>query len=901
MDKINYKIIERIDLKKGLKEVPKGDITFDYEANALDTWAPNTTPFGFGITPLDEFNPTTYYFDINDPLTRNEKRVLAHYLKSRKVWVFNASYEISLTWAWLGEFIEMEDVFCLFKVDGCILSLKNGATKYLNIPSWAGDPWESVGLLKDITKYCRERYREKVDNGKKYKGIAEFITRGEIRNAMEWANDHQKEFKKFEKDAIIVITKLLKFGLTQEEISEVIIAVDFDETLINLSHIPRRMVAEYCAKDAYYTCQLKHHLWDRCKEAYPIYIRQTYLSIILTSYSCKWDIAKVAKLEIFYDTECIKYLKKLYSIPQFKIRGLDPALLIKMDSVDDRILLKKTYWNPSSTGEDAVGTFYDCLYSSSKMLQTMIAYHIFKFAQGYEDMKDEDGILLSTKLKYNTMKEIVPKIKSWLQRHGSVNSDGYNDDLTAFKNNLYYATTISKWYNDSLDMAHMETFYSAACQCGTTTPNDDFEDLDWELQVLYCVKIVKKMEKSLNTYINGKVGRENVRDCTYSNDLLEMPDRTKKGNNDLFQVSFFENGAITKRWRAGCHTIPWHSELRELLITRLEDTLLIHYDYSQAEVRVLAAMANETAMLNAFADGIDIHRWNASKIWKKAQEDVKDSERRFAKMATFSILYGKSRQAFANDFMGGDLNAANKLFDDFFAAFPRIDKWCKEQHRMVIEHGYVKTMFGDKIYIPFDPSRQSSINRAKRESQNYPIQNGASNLAALGAMDLFDEIKKYKLQAIPFMFQHDAIDWEVKIKHFVYFMRLANKIAVMDIRKKWNTPMAIDFEVGINQNFMLSMENPVFENGGVEFEFECAYKYFDKIVGKLKSYWVLDYEITKEKDKKESMDELFKTKRAFSMYIGENIKYYYGKMSLKKPVRTQAIIRNKSVDEGVLV
>lgn len=361
------------------------------------------------------------------------------------------------------------------------------------------------------------------------------------------------------------------------------------------------------------------------------------------------------------------------------------------------------------------------------------------------------------------------------------------------------------------------------------------------------------------------------------NTKVPVYDLTIKESNPCFALKAGIMSHNTKRWRSPIHTLPWNSELRELLIPRTTSSILVHGDLSQSEIRVIAYMAGETELLKQFRENpkMDVHRTIAGFVWRKNPKDITDGERRYSKMAVFSILFGKSEHNFAIDFLRGDIVLAKLIFTNFYTAFPGIKKWCEDQNKRVKELGYVETLFGDKIKVESQTS-----NRAARISQNAPVQSSSSSLAALGIWDTWELCQLNQIEAVPNCFTHDSGDWEVNLSHLIRFFNCLNQASVVNLTNKYGVPIKMDFEIGICQNFMLEIKDLNIIGNSCTFEFECAEIFFDKIINKLKEYWKVDLNITKEEIRKESMNELFMTKRAYSMYIGKPIKYLKGNLSL---------------------
>ena len=314
-------------------------------------------------------------------------------------------------------------------------------------------------------------------------------------------------------------------------------------------------------------------------------------------------------------------------------------------------------------------------------------------------------------------------------------------------------------------------------------------------------------------------------------------------------------------------------ELREMYTPRTPTSMIAHYDYSQFEVRVLAGMANETALLKAFDEGADIHKRVASLIWNKPESEVSASERRYSKGCTFSILYGKGIEAFAEEFMGGDVNASRRFFDDFFSVFPGIDLYVKETHRNVERDGYVTTLFGDPLYI-----YKTHGNAHLRQAQNYPIQSTASSLAAIGIYNLYDSCKKNGVKAIPIGFTHDSSDYEVEVSDLFRFLDMMHYHAEDEIQKKFNVPAKIDYEIGIHQNHMMELHPS--NKRDEQYKFSCPTSTLVSTVERLKKAWNVEYEVNSVDNGFTSLSELFQARRAFSRYLGENVEIAEGNITI---------------------
>ena len=204
-------------------------------------------------------------------------------------------------------------------------------------------------------------------------------------------------------------------------------------------------------------------------------------------------------------------------------------------------------------------------------------------------------------------------------------------------------------------------------------------------------------------------------------------------------------------------------------MSRYETGLLAHVDYSQMEIRTIASLAGETDLLDAFEKGKDIHRFMASQIFNKTEDEVDDTERRYSKMLTFSILYGKTEYGVAMDFLGGDRNRAKILIDGFYNGFSKIKKYIDGQHEVVIDGGeYVRSIFGEKIFLRLvgvEIGEEKRIAQLKKYAVNYPVQSSASNIAGIGINRVNREAYQRGLKLKTYGFIHDAGDFDFDVTY----------------------------------------------------------------------------------------------------------------------------------------
>lgn len=199
----------------------------------------------------------------------------------------------------------------------------------------------------------------------------------------------------------------------------------------------------------------------------------------------------------------------------------------------------------------------------------------------------------------------------------------------------------ANWRMSTVDEANMTELFNLFKMAGYDIDND--HDNDDAFSRLFHLRRYKKVNKLLTTYINGtSLGRSQVKvvDKDTFQDGRKMTRRGRSldgkpisDNEDyLFQGSWNANSVLSGRWSSGIHTIPAWSDQKRYLAPPFKGGCSVIMDFSQAEIRVVATAANETNLLNAYANGIDVHMVTAMGIFKKPASEINETERRFSKM-----------------------------------------------------------------------------------------------------------------------------------------------------------------------------------------------------------------------------------------------------------------------------
>lgn len=216
------------------------------------------------------------------------------------------------------------------------------------------------------------------------------------------------------------------------------------------------------------------------------------------------------------------------------------------------------------------------------------------------------------------------------------------------------------------------------------------------------------------------------------------------------------------------------AEIRKMFIPK-EGCVLVDADYSQIELRVLAHIAQDEVMQEAFRGGMDIHAVTASQVFAIPADAVTPLQRRHAKAVNFGIVYGISEFSLAED-IGVSRYEAREYIDSYLANYRGVRKYMKEVVADAREKGYTQTMYGRKRYIPELSSSNFNIRQgAERIALNTPIQGTAADLIKLAMIRVFGALKEHFPEATLLLQVHDELIVECPKEIAAEVAQLINK------------------------------------------------------------------------------------------------------------------------------
>ncbi|MEO6884001.1 MAG: DNA polymerase I [Bacteroidia bacterium] len=286
------------------------------------------------------------------------------------------------------------------------------------------------------------------------------------------------------------------------------------------------------------------------------------------------------------------------------------------------------------------------------------------------------------------------------------------------------------------------------------------------------IKLKNTYVDSLPMLINPRTGRIH----TSYNQVVVATGRLSSDNPNLQNIPI-----RTERGR----------EIRKAFIPRDENYVLLSADYSQIELRIIAALSKDEEMIAAFHSGQDIHAATAAKVYNVELENVTSDMRRNAKMVNFGIIYGIS--AFGlSERLNISRGEAKEIIENYFSKYPRIKAYMDESIDFARKNGYVETVMGRRRYLRDINSGNATVRGfAERNAINAPIQGSAADMIKIAMINIQHTLKEKKLETKMLLQVHDELVFDVPKKELEIVK------PIIENCMKNAIPMLVPIEVGM--------------------------------------------------------------------------------------------------------
>lgn len=315
-----------------------------------------------------------------------------------------------------------------------------------------------------------------------------------------------------------------------------------------------------------------------------------------------------------------------------------------------------------------------------------------------------------------------------------------------------------------------------------STSEDTLSKLAGEHEIIDQVLEYRSVSKLISTYVdalpdlvNPKTGRIHT---TY-NQTVAATGRLSSNNPNLQNIPI-----RTERGR----------KVRAAFVPRDENHVLLAADYSQIELRLIAALAEDQDMISAFTAGQDIHAATAAKVYGVPLEEVDRAMRGSAKMVNFGIIYGISAFGLAER-LNISRTEARDIIENYFAQYPTIKTYMDKSIEFARDHGYVQTIMERKRYLPDINSRNATVRGfAERNAINAPIQGSAADIIKKAMIAIHDRFKKEGFKSKMILQVHDELVFDAHKDELEAIKPIVQEL--MEQAVKLAVPLEVDMGTG---------------------------------------------------------------------------------------------------------
>jgi DNA polymerase-1 len=317
---------------------------------------------------------------------------------------------------------------------------------------------------------------------------------------------------------------------------------------------------------------------------------------------------------------------------------------------------------------------------------------------------------------------------------------------------------------------------------GLSTAAPELEKLRGAHPIIELIEDHRELAKLLSTYV----------------DSLPLLADTHGRVHTTFNQAITATGRLSSS-DPNLQNIPIRSELgreiRRAFIAQ-EGCMLVSCDYSQIELRVVASMAKDKEMTDAFVRGEDIHRATAAAIWHVKEKDVTPDQRRIAKAINFGIIFGQGPQGLSQ-VADIPFQEAKKFIEEYFKVYQGIKSYMEETKVIAHANGYVETLFGRRRYLPEIESNMPQVrSQAERMAINMPIQGTDADLMKLAMIKVAHELPSVCKEAKMLLQVHDELVFEMPeacVKEASAWIK-----KTMETVQQIGVPIVVEVKVGKN-------------------------------------------------------------------------------------------------------
>lgn len=318
------------------------------------------------------------------------------------------------------------------------------------------------------------------------------------------------------------------------------------------------------------------------------------------------------------------------------------------------------------------------------------------------------------------------------------------------------------------------------------TGEDVLAKLSHKHKIVEDILVFRELSKLKSTYVDAlplMINQRTNRVHTSYNQAVAVTGRLSSNNPNLQNIPI-----RTDRGR----------EVRKAFVPRSEEFVLLSADYSQIELRIIAAISGDVHMIEAFQKGLDIHAATAAKVYGVEMSEVTSDMRRNAKSVNFGIIYGVSAFGLSEN-LGIARSEAKVLIDNYFAQYPSIKSYMENQVQFAQKNGYVQTLLGRKRWLK-DINSSNAVVRgyAERNAINMPIQGTAADMIKLAMIAVHKTFKEHDLRSRMILQVHDELVFDTHRDE----VEIVKPLILESMRNALPIAVPVEVEIGAGRNWL---------------------------------------------------------------------------------------------------
>ncbi len=317
---------------------------------------------------------------------------------------------------------------------------------------------------------------------------------------------------------------------------------------------------------------------------------------------------------------------------------------------------------------------------------------------------------------------------------------------------------------------------------GYSTSADVLEKLENKHEIIRDILHYRQLGKLQSTYIEGLlkvVNKETGKVHTRFNQALTQTGRLSSTDPNLQNIPIrLEEGR----------------KIRQAFVPSEKGWVIFAADYSQIELRVLAHIADDEKLIEAFNEDMDIHTKTAMEVFHVSAEEVTSNMRRHAKAVNFGIVYGISDYGLSQS-LGITRKEAGKFIDRYLESYPGVKQYMDDIIHEAKQKGYVSTLLHRRRYLPEITSRNFNLRSfAERTAMNTPIQGSAADIIKKAMIDMAERLRKEEVKARLLLQVHDELIFEAPEEEIETLKKIVPD--VMENAVELKVPLKVDYSYG---------------------------------------------------------------------------------------------------------